>query len=740
MHGDGDMSNILVTTMGLSWQNLPQVLGLTNPNVVDLYRFHQSNDRIARIREEFGLQPVDELWVVTTRDKVEHQLVALQQWHNLLEPSDSLFAEIKEWAGLIDASFWPMLKIFQVSGTDDMATENECRVMKEALLRIVLHAAEYATGGQLLLSFAGGSNAMSAGMQFAAALFGCDAMIHAVDNVMLPLNPTDPACLTPGQFTASLPADFSATVTLLVSGKFPRNALVGMSLVDRGPIQASDYPIVGSENGKVALLQVNLDELFLTEAVENRMKNAESLACFYTNTLFGEDNGPNFQSLYSLSPWMIEQLKTTRIGVYPEKEISELEWLKKLPKSALHCHLEGVLDPRELIRVANANYLLVDRFKMRTAFQIREWRRLLDRFSITDFLEQYPLKTIADAVRDIPEPVSLCAFIHLFNGAPDFLEEMIYGNKRIESEFVSTGINAYEALGDLQGARLLQSEASIRETCRILVEKAVLHNVRYLEIRCSPVKYVAGGLNPIQIVDMIEEEVGKSFKDFSIVFTAGRHKLKADLLQLVNLAKRITENTKGHCRLRGFDLAENEATSPARDLRKYFFPTMEKCQHVTINAGGNPDIASIWETVYHLNAERISHCLTLGNSATLTAELLDRNIAIEMSPSSNFQIIGFKDNYIPETESKPEYPLKDYLDKGFKVTVNADNPGISRTDFSRELHRAARLTSGGLSIWDTLKIVQNGFKTSFAEHATRNRMLRDAEKEIIALILEGISL
>ncbi len=130
-----------------------------------------------------------------------------------------------------------------------------------------------------------------------------------------------------------------------------------------------------------------------------------------------------FSSLYSLSPWVIDQLKNTRLGIYPEKETSELEWLTQLPKAALHCHLEGVLDAKGLIRVANANYLLVDRYKMRTAFQIREWRRLLERFSTADFLEQNPLKTIADAVRDIPEPVSLCAFIQLFNGAPGLLDE-----------------------------------------------------------------------------------------------------------------------------------------------------------------------------------------------------------------------------------------------------------------------------------------------------------------------------
>ncbi len=65
-----------------------------------------------------------------------------------------------------------------------LVSETECRIMKEAILRIVLHAAEYATEGQLLLSFAGGSKTMSADMQFAATLFGCDALIQVVDDGM----------------------------------------------------------------------------------------------------------------------------------------------------------------------------------------------------------------------------------------------------------------------------------------------------------------------------------------------------------------------------------------------------------------------------------------------------------------------------------------------------------------------------------------------------------------------------
>ena len=72
-----------------------------------------------------------------------------------------------------------------------------------------------------------------------------------------------------------------------------------------GPDSGIRLTIVGSEDGEVALLQMTPSELFFTEAVENRMKNAESLAGFFTNTLSGRID-PNFLSLYSLSPWMIE--------------------------------------------------------------------------------------------------------------------------------------------------------------------------------------------------------------------------------------------------------------------------------------------------------------------------------------------------------------------------------------------------------------------------------------------------
>lgn len=117
-----------------------------------------------------------------------------------------------------------------------------------------------------------------------------------------------------------------------------------------------------------------------------------------------------------------------------------------------------------------------------------------------------------------------------------------------------------------------------------------------------------------------------------------------------------------------------------------------------------------------------------------------RKTVLEMCPSGNFQIVGFPDNYLPETGKLEPYPLKQYLDAGLWVTVNTDNPGISRTDFTRELHRAARMTLGGLSLWEILLLLRNSFRAAFIGADARHVLLRKAESEVIELIQEGLPL
>ncbi|MEA1967022.1 MAG: CRISPR-associated ring nuclease [Thermodesulfobacteriota bacterium] len=139
------MTNILVTTLGGSWQILPELLGFTNPQVVDLFKNHPEKESMDKARSEKQIVPADEVWVVTTTGK---------------QTDDSL-KNVQEWYEMLDAEKRPVLRIWQVRGTNSLATKAECTLMSEGIDTIVFHASCKAEKGRLMLSLAGGRKTMS---------------------------------------------------------------------------------------------------------------------------------------------------------------------------------------------------------------------------------------------------------------------------------------------------------------------------------------------------------------------------------------------------------------------------------------------------------------------------------------------------------------------------------------------------------------------------------------------------
>ena len=703
------MPNILITTFGATWQIVPELLGFANPGLVDLYALHPAADRIREARARAGICPVEELWLITTKGKT----------------TDEAVLKVREWQGLLGRKPQPEIRVWQANNVQDLVSEAECRLMAECIYRLVLHASERVKRGQLIVSLTGGRKTMSSDIQNAAVAFGCHALVHVIQNErhrrsLLGLSPDD--------FTRPLPADLRDAVTPVVTGSYRTSPVVDE--VADGPLQGAAYPVPFSEACDPLEINVKRPELVLE--VQRRQDNAGFLYCNYTNRLMHEEADANFLALYSLPPAVIRDLKARRLGMDPQREEAELAWIRKLPKTELHCHLGGVADARELVEIAAANRRAMAPYAGRLAPWLDRWRRKLDRG------QGLPIrfKNLRKAVPGVPEPFCVAAFVLLFEDRPEFLDEVVFGPYLDASAFCGIGFKPYEALGDLQGSGLLQSEESLRAACRVLMRRAALHNIRCIEVRCSPVNYTRGGLDPFQVAQIIHEELtGRQHCTCSIIFTASRHHNMARVRQHIRLARSLMAGDgPGFPNLAGFDLAGNETAGSAARMRKAFMPMMEKCMHFTIHAGEIQDVGSIWEAVYHLSAERIGHGLTLRDNPGLLERFRDRSIALEMCPSSNFQIVGFRDNYLPASQGRPLYPLKEYLDQGLRVTVNTDNPGISRTDFSRELHRAARLTPGGLSIWDLLLLIRNGYKAGFCKRPVRTKLLREAESEILELI------
>lgn len=718
--------NILLSTLGRSWEILPEILAFTNPQQVPLYRLHPRADALDSLRSEYAIEPVGEVWVITTSGSdTDHSLNLLRQW---LEG--------------MDTGNLPSVKVWRVADVADLTSLEQCHRMTEAIFRVVLGASEAARagGGQLILSLAGGRKTMSSDLQAAASFFGCQALLHVVMNENVPPPLRNPSL---SHFCGPLPPEAAEAFLPVVVGRHPRNPIVDMEEEGKGILSTGLF-LPGWPGGTGTprsweVTEVDIEDTCLCRILEERQRKAAFICVNHTSRIIQSEPAPNFLALYSLPPDHLQRLKETRLGTDPEKERRELAFLGDLPKAELHCHLGGALDAREMIETAEANMEAVQAHQYALKGWLDQWRRKLDHGDPEHLAASLDWKRLRRPLPGVPEPVCVAAFLLLFKDCAADLDRLLFGPWREPERFVGVGFDAYEKLGDLQGSALLQSEASLRKACRLLGSKARRHNVLHLEVRCSPMNYTRGGLTPEQVVRAVADELNHSGPEScSLLFIGSRHGSRDAIQDHVALATRVLAcGEGGGSLLRGFDLAGNEQACPAKAVREMFLPLMEHCLHTTIHAGETAPAASIWEAVYHLSAERIGHGLTLKENPVLMDRFRDRRIALEMCPSSNCQIVGFRDAFLAGTEILPEYPLVEYLRQGLRVTVNTDNPGISRTDPTRELHRAARLTRGGLSLWDLLLVVRNGFKASFVEGVVRHGLLRKAETMILRKLEEG---
>jgi len=112
-------------------------------------------------------------------------------------------------------------------------------------------------------------------------------------------------------------------------------------------------------------------------------------------------------------------------------------------------------------------------------------------------------------------------------------------------------------------------------------------------------------------------------------------------------------------------------------------------------------------------------------------------VAVELCPTSNRQIVGFRDPRDP-ADCRPSYPLKGYLQEGVRIAICTDNPGISRTTPSQELLEGGTLTEGGLSKWEILLLVRGGFQSVFLPQPERARLLKEVDREVYELMEKGV--
>ncbi len=699
---------ILVATLGGSWGVIPEAYGFTNPERLPLYREHPEREAIHAARWRHRIPTVSEIHVITTAGAPGKE-------------------SLRQWA----AGLGVPLKLCWPAGVEDLDGQCEAAWMAELIHRVVLAAQNRAgKGGQVVLSLAGGRKTMSADLQRAGEAFGHHGLIHILDRG---LDPQQRDLLKTFVFNGPFPAALQQTfLPIVVAGPAPGNEALE---VERERLQT----LIGElPDGPVAI-----DATPLLDAVTEIRHRAENLLANFHLQLAEEDKQGSFPTLYLLPRRRLQALREQRIGADPTRAENDLAWLRSLPKAELHCHLGGILHSEELIEVASAeserlSQILRDYPPLAAELQrLEQWARAGDLQALGDYLGRddngaLDFKRLRCAWTQLPEPLGVCAFLLAFRHAPETLDALIFGPWRDPSRYHAIGIERYEALGDLQGSGLLQSRATLRAALRILARQAKEHHIRYLELRCSPLNMTRGGLKGEEVVGelLAAAEAMAPHTDLRLLFIASRHGDRQRIRKHIRLAQRLLRDDESFARrFVGFDLAGAEHARAPAELRDDFLPLRERVIHLTIHAGEGEDADNIWQAVYELNADRIGHGLTLRQRPELQERLRDRGVALEMCPSSNDQIVGFHDHHLQRGERS--YPLRDYLEAGLRVTVNTDDPGMSRTDLSREYLKAAQLTPGGLSRWQILQLIRNGFAAAFCSRPDRRDHLLQAERRLI---------
>lgn len=183
---------------------------------------------------------------------------------------------------------------------------------------------------------------------------------------------------------------------------------------------------------------------------------------------------------------------------------------------------------------------------------------------------------------------------------------------------------------------VMQNEEALYRTAFELAEDAAKENVRYMEVRYAPVLHTQMGLPLPNIVEAVVQGLREAERihgiQSGIILCGIRNMDPLTSLRMAELA--IAFKHRG---VVGFDLAGAEVDHPAKDHVEAFRLILNNNVNCTLHAGEAYGPESIHQAIHYCGAHRIGHGCRLAEDGDLLNYVNDHRIALEVCPSSNVQ-------------------------------------------------------------------------------------------------------
>jgi adenosine deaminase len=258
---------------------------------------------------------------------------------------------------------------------------------------------------------------------------------------------------------------------------------------------------------------------------------------------------------------------------------------------------------------------------------------------------------------------------------------------------------------------VLKSPEAMERIAYELCEDQAKDGVCYFEARFAPLLQEGPHCTLERSVEAVLSGLRRGGRDFGVLWGLILCFLRPARVQssMATVAAALKYRKQG---VVGVDIAGDEA-APAGPHAPAFRIARRHNLGITVHAGEAGPVENIREAVEKLGAQRIGHGSRLMDDPRLMDRCIKKGIAIEVCLTSNLQTRS-----VPSIE---RHPFEAMRWAGVRVTLNTDDPAISRITLSKEYALAAR--AFGLNRSDFAMLLEHSCDASFAAPSVKKKIL-----------------
>ena len=229
---------------------------------------------------------------------------------------------------------------------------------------------------------------------------------------------------------------------------------------------------------------------------------------------------------------------------------------------------------------------------------------------------------------------------------------------------------------------LLQTEESLEEAVYLILSEMKRDGVIYAELRFAPQFHTQKGMSQETAIQAALRGLKRAPIPGNLILCCMRGESnRKENMETLELARKYLVEDGG---VVAVDLAGAEALFPTENYEELFAKAREYNIPFTIHAGEAGNAEDV-KTAIRMGAVRIGHGVRIVGNEEMIQLVKASGVFLEMCPTSNRQTKAVID--------MSDYPLKDFLERGLKVTLNTDDPAIERTTLSHEFRYMESLLS-----------------------------------------------